>query len=81
MRWWLLDPGRQGDSWQTGQFSIRVHISQKEQLWSETDCATQGSSVEKESLKNSGCENLWWLRQWEKLPASQESSLERPTGF
>ena len=25
--------------------------------------------------------NLWGLRWWEKLPASQESTLERPTGF
>ena len=27
------------------------------------------------------CKHLWGLRrQWEKLPVSQESSLERPTG-
>ena len=34
----------------------------------------------KERLKTSGGKNLWVLRQWEKLPASHESSLERPTG-
>ena len=32
------------------------------------------------SLKTYGYKNLWGLWQWEKLPASQESSLERPTG-
>ena len=52
----------------------------EEQLGSETDCATQGSSAGKESLKTSCCNNLWGFQQWEKLPASQESSLERPTG-
>ena len=34
----------------------------------------------KESFKTSGCKNLWGLRQWEKLPPSQDSLLERPTG-
>ena len=47
---------------------------------SETDHSTQGSSVGKESLKISGSKNLWGLQWWEKLPASQESLLERPTG-
>ena len=32
------------------------------------------------SLKTYGYKNLWGLWQWEKLPASQESSLERPQG-
>ena len=47
---------------------------------SETDHSTQGSSVGKESLKISGYKNLWGLQWREKLPASQESLLERPTG-
>ena len=55
-------------------------INQEEQLGSETDHATQGSSVGKGSLKTSDCKNLWGLRWPEKLPASQEGSLERPTG-
>ena len=39
-----------------------------------------GSRAGKESLKTSGCKNLWGLQQQEKLPASQENSLERTTG-
>ena len=35
---------------------------------------------EKKSFKTSDYKNLWGLWWWEKLPASQESSLERPTG-
>ena len=50
-----------------------MRINQKEQLGSETDHTTQGSGARKESLKISGCKNLWGLQQWEKLPASQES--------
>ena len=34
----------------------------------------------KESFKTSGCKNLWGLWWWEKLPVSQKSPLERPTG-
>ena len=65
------EPGRQG--------SAGVWINWEEQLGSETDHATQGSSLGKESLKTPGCKNLWGLRQWEKLPISQERLLERPT--
>ena len=50
---------RQGGSWQsrrggslwTGQSHISVHINWEEQLGSETDHATQGSSSGKQSLK------------------------------
>ena len=42
--------------------------------------ATECSSMGKESFQTSGCKNMWGLRWPEKLQASQESSLERPTG-
>ena len=57
-----------------------MQINREEQLGSKTDHTTQGSSKGKESLKTCGCKNLWVLYQREKLPASQESSLERSTG-
>ena len=59
---------------------ICVQINQEEQLGSEKDQATQTPSAGGKSLKNSDCKNMQGLREWEKLPASQESSLERPTG-
>ena len=59
---------------------ICMQINWQEQLGSETDHTTQGSNMGKESLKTSGCKNLQGLQKWERLPASQESSLERPTG-
>ena len=49
-------------------------------MGNETNYATQGSSAGKVNLKTSGCKNLWGLQQQEKRPASQGSSLERPTG-
>ena len=67
-RWWQLD------------WVVPHLVSQKEQLWRETDHATQGSSRWKESLKTSGCKNMWGLWQQEKLPVSQESLLEVPMG-
>ena len=45
-------------------------------MGNKTDHETQGSRVEKESLKTSGSKNLWGLWWQEKLPASQESLLE-----
>ena len=60
---------------------IRLRMKWEEQLGRETDCTTQGSSVGKEDLKTSGCKNLWGLPQWDKLSASPESLLERPTGY
>ena len=56
----------QGGSWQTGQRSswwsgwshICMRINREEQLGSKTDCATQGSSKGKESLKTSDCKIL-----------------------
>ena len=71
-------PGERGGGWWS---NICVHINQGEQQASETDRATQGSSVGKESLKTSDWKNLWGLQWWEKLPASQEGSLERPIGL
>ena len=56
-----------------------LKINWEKQVGRETDHATLGSSMRKESLKISDYKNLWGLRQQEKLPASQESSLERPT--
>ena len=70
----------QGGDWRTGQSHIHMQINMEEQLGSETENATQGSSMGKESLKTSDCKNLLGLWQWENLLASQESSLERPTG-
>ena len=70
---------RQGSGWQSEQPHICVQINQEEQLGSETDCATQVSTVGKYSLKTYDWKNLWGLRQREKLPALQESSLERST--
>ena len=51
-----------------------------EQLGSETDQATQGTSTGKQSLKTTDLRNLWGLRWGKKLTASWEKSLERPTG-
>ena len=75
----LVDQGGRGGGWQTGWSHFCKQINWEE-LGSEIDCATQGSTTGKESLKSSGCKNLWELQQQEKLPASQESLLERPTG-
>ena len=74
-------PGNQGSGLWTGWPSICILINPEEQLGSETDHTAQSSSVgEKKSLKTSDCKILWRLWWWEKLPASQESSLERSTG-
>ena len=79
--------GNQGgkDSWQSSGWRTRwshicVQINQEKQLGNKTDCITQGSSKGKISLKTSDCKNLWGLLWQKKLPVSQESSLERPTG-
>ena len=70
----------QGSSWWARWSHIHVQINQEGQLGSKTDCTTQGFSAGKESLKTSGCKNLWGLWSQEKFIASQESPLERPTG-
>ena len=73
-----MDSQGKEDAWQGGGWQTRlshIRINQEGQLGSETDHTTQGSSVGKESLKTSGCKNLWGLWQEEKLPASQESSF------
>ena len=41
------EDSRQGRGWQTGQFHICVQINREEQLGSETDPPTQGSSLGK----------------------------------
>ena len=43
-RQWLEDLGGKGSGWRTGRSHICVHINWEEQLGSETDHATQGSS-------------------------------------
>ena len=53
-----------------------MRISLEEQLENATNHATQSCS-RKESFKTSGCKNLWG-QWWEKLPVSQESTLEKP---
>ena len=65
--------------WRTGKSHICMWINPEEQVENETDRRTQGSSMGKESFKTSGCKNLCGLHQQEKLRASQEHSLERPT--
>ena len=78
---------RQGPGWQTrhdsGWQSVWPHIclwiNQEAQLGSETDHS--GSPCREIKPQTSDCKHLWRLRQQrEKLPASQKSSLERPTG-
>ena len=50
-----------------------MQINWEEQVGSETDPTTQGSSAGEKSLKISDWKHLWGLRQQqEKLPASQE---------
>ena len=55
------------------------HSCVDKQLGSKTARMIQGSRGEIKP-QTSDCKHLWGLRQWEKLPASQESLLERPTG-
>ena len=66
--------------WQSGRSHICMWINWEEQLGSETDQATQGTSTGKQSLKTTDLRNLWGLRWGKKLTASWEKSLERPTG-
>ena len=73
--WWT----RQGSDWQSRWPHICMWINREEQLGSETDHTTQGSSTRKAS-KPLTEKNLWGLRWQEKFPASQKSSLKRPTG-
>ena len=44
---WLEDHGRQGSGWWSEQSHICMHVNREEQLGSETDLETQGSSSEK----------------------------------
>ena len=77
---WDGEDAGQGSSWQTKQSHICVRINWEEQLGSETDHTTQGPVWGNKAPKTSGCKNLWELWQLEKLPDTQESLLERPTG-
>ena len=76
----------QGSSWRTRWLWQRLavpplHADKPGETNGEQDRPRKlGSSMGKESLKTSGSKNLWGLWQWEKLQASQESSLERLTG-
>ena len=70
----------QSGSWWTRQSHIHVQINWEEQLESEADHETQGSSARKESLKTSGCKNLWEVVAVGKLPVSLGSPVEEPTG-
>ena len=74
-----MDWGGRGGGWPGGIAHIHVWISWEEQLGSETDRVTQFSRVGKQSLKTSGYKIIWGLWLWEKLPVSQENSLEGPT--
>ena len=44
---WVREDVQQGGNWWTGQFHVQIWIKQEEQLGSETDSATQGSSMGK----------------------------------
>ena len=66
--------GKQGSDWWP---HIPVQINWEEQLGSETDHAAE--RVPASGNKASKPKNLWGLWQQEKIPDSQESSLERPT--
>ena len=70
----------QGCSYRTWWFRICKWINWEEKLGSKADRTIQRSSMGKESLKISVCKNLWGWWWWDKLPASQKSLLERPTG-
>ena len=67
---WGTEDVQQDGGWQSGQSHIRLWINQEEQLGSETDHATQGSSAGQIKPQTSGCKNLWGLQQQEKLPVS-----------
>ena len=71
---------RQGGGWMSEQSHIHVPLN-----WGWTNGEQDrphnlGFQHGKWSLKTSVGDNLWGLRQWEKLPASKKSLLERPTG-
>ena len=66
--------------WISDQVVLHLCVDKLGQLGSKEDHAAQGSSEGKESLKTSVYKNLWGLWWQEKLPASQESLSERPTG-
>ena len=44
------------------------------------DCGGEVGLAEYETRLKTSCKILWGLQQQEKLPVSQESLLERPTG-
>ena len=56
---WVGKDTQQGNGWRTRRSHICVWINQKEQLGSDTYHITQGSSMGNQSLKTSGCKNLW----------------------
>ena len=75
-----------GSNWHTGDgkavlvdqaLPYFLRINQEEELGSETDHPTQGSSVGKQTSRPLMGKNLYGLWRWEKLPASQESLSER----
>ena len=79
-RWQLEDWGGRDRSWWTSISHIHMWISWKEQLGSETDSEIQDFSVGNQRLKTYGYKERWRLWWPEKLPVSQESPLEGPTG-
>ena len=68
-----------GGCWQSRQFHICMQISREEQLMSKSDPKPRVRHRETKP-QTTDWKHLWGSRQQEKLPASQESLLERLTG-
>ena len=70
-----------GGLWLAEQIVPHLHVDKLGGTTGEQDrLHNPGSPCRKTGLKTSGCKNLWGFQQQEKLPDSQDSSLERPTG-
>ena len=81
---WDREDKRQGSGWRMGEAAAGVPHLCVDKLGGTTGERDRprnpGFQHGKRKPQNFDCKNLWGLRQWEKLPTSQESTLERPTG-
>ena len=79
-RWWLADWA--GEVEADGQDLLRLCTDKPGGTTGERDklCSPGFQHREIKSIKTFGFKNLWGLGQWEKLPISQESLLERSMG-
>ena len=73
--WWMR--------WQLVDWAVPHSCMDKseEQVWSEADQATQGSSAGKKSLKISGCVNLWGCGGWTLWTSWKSVSFARSGKF